>query len=93
MRISYIEVGVKFRFDKEVVFLLKDNLFSFIIHKINKQSVIVETSAYGIYKSLITELENIPVRRLPNMTKRPREVIQHEFYKSKSRKIKKSEQK
>lgn len=77
-------MGVKFRFDREVVFVLKDNLFSFIIHKINQKSVIVETSAYGIYKSLIAELENIPVRRLPNMTKCPREVIQHEFYKSKS---------
>ncbi len=53
MRISYIEMGVKFRLDREVVFVLKDNLFSFIIHKINQQSVIVETSAYGIYKSLI----------------------------------------
>ena len=64
---------------KRLSFLLKDNLFSFIIHKINKQSVIVETSAYGIYKSFITELENIPVRRLPNMTKFPREVTHMNF--------------
>ena len=83
-------MGVKFRFDREVVFVLKDNLFSFIIHKINKQSVIVETSAYRIYKrpsNFKTQISNI---KKPS---RYKEVIQHEFYKSKSRKIKKSEQK
>ena len=83
-------MGVKFRFDREVVFVLKDNLFSFIIHKINNQSVIVETSAYGIYKrpsNFKTQISNI------KKLSRYKEVIPHEFYKSKSRKIKKSEQK